>query len=64
MSRTKLEQKRLGELNTRRLLTVGILFLFGGDAFSLLGPMRFEHTVHFVGHVVFYAGFGVVTHLQ
>jgi len=56
-------------LNTRRLLTVGIVFLFGGEAFSLLGPMRFEHTVHFVGHVVFYAGFslvciGVVTHLQ
>jgi len=49
----------LGELNTRRLLAVGIVFLFGGEAFSLLGPMRSEHTVHFVGHVVFYAEFSL-----
>jgi peptidase E len=44
----------------RTTLMVGILFLSGGEAFCLLGPIRYEHLVHIVCHVVFYAGFALV----
>jgi hypothetical protein len=43
-----------------RLILLGVAFLFGGEAFCLLGPMRYERIVHFSCHAVFYAGIAFV----
>jgi hypothetical protein len=39
-----------------RLVLLGVAFLFGGEAFCLLGPTRYEPIVHFSCHAVFFAG--------
>jgi hypothetical protein len=33
-----------------------VAFIFGGEAFCLLGPIRYERVVHFSCHVMFYTG--------
>jgi len=43
-----------------RLILLGVAFLFGGETFCLLGPMRYERIVHFSCHAVFYAGVAFV----
>jgi hypothetical protein len=40
----------------QRLVLLGVAFLFGGEAFCLLGSMRYERVVHFSCHAVFYTG--------
>jgi hypothetical protein len=40
----------------QRLVLLGIAGIFGGEAFCLLGPMRYERLVHFSCHAVFYTG--------
>jgi len=40
----------------QRLVLLGVLFLFGGEAFCLLGPLRYERVVHYGCLAVFYAG--------
>jgi hypothetical protein len=44
----------------QQLVLLGVAFLFGGEAFCLLGPMRYERIVHFSCHAVFYAGVAFV----
>jgi hypothetical protein len=40
----------------QRLVLLGVVLLFGGETFCLLGPMRYEHVVHLSCHAVFYTG--------
>jgi hypothetical protein len=40
----------------QRLVLLGVVFLFGGEAFCLLGPIQYERVVHLSCHAVFYAG--------
>lgn len=40
----------------RGVLLTGVLFIFGGEGFCLLGPIRYARVVHVVCHIVFYAG--------
>jgi hypothetical protein len=44
----------------QRLVFLGIACIFGGEAFCLLGPMRYERLVHFSCHLVFYTGVALV----
>jgi hypothetical protein len=44
----------------QRLVLLGIACIFGGEAFCLLGPMRYERVVHFSCHAVFYTGVALV----
>jgi hypothetical protein len=51
----------------QRIVSLGVLLIFGGETFCLLGPMRYEHVVHITCHAVFYIGimfvcFGAVMH--
>lgn len=43
-----------------KLALVGVLLIFGGEAFCILGPLRFEYAVHLVCHAMFYSGIAVV----
>jgi hypothetical protein len=45
----------------QRLVLLGVLFIFGGEAFCILGPMRYERVVHFSCHAVFYTGVALVS---
>jgi peptidase E len=40
----------------RGLLLAGVLFIFGGESFCLLGPLRYERLVHVICHIVLYTG--------
>lgn len=40
----------------QRLVLLGVIFLFGGESFCLLGPLRYERLVHYSCHAIFYAG--------
>jgi hypothetical protein len=40
----------------QRLVLLGVIFLLGGEAFCLLGPLRYERVVHYSCHAVFYVG--------
>jgi hypothetical protein len=42
-----------------RLLAIGVLLIFGGEAFCVFGPLRYERVVHVVCHAIFYAGIAV-----
>jgi membrane protein implicated in regulation of membrane protease activity len=42
------------------LVLAGVLMIFGGEAFCVLGPLAFERLVHITCHAVFYAGIGLV----
>jgi len=44
--------------NARVLLFAGVVCIFGGEALCILGPMRYERTVHMVCHSILYAGIG------
>jgi hypothetical protein len=40
----------------QRLALLGVVLIFGGETFCLLGPMRYERGVHLSCHAVFYTG--------
>jgi hypothetical protein len=48
-----------------RVLTVialaGVLCIFGGEMFCILGPMRFEREVHLACHAILYSGIALVS---
>ena len=49
------------------LLSVGVILIFGGEAFCILGPLRYERAVHIACHAIFYLGIvlvalGIVLH--
>ena len=49
------------------LAGLGVLFIFGGEAFCILGPIRYQRLVHVTCHAVLYtgmvfAGLGAVLH--
>ena len=37
-------------------MLLGVVLIFGGETFCLLGPIRYEHVVHISCHAVLYAG--------
>jgi len=39
-----------------RLLLAGVLCIFGGESFCILGPLRYEHLIHITCHAIFYSG--------
>ena len=41
------------------LALIGVLLIFGGEAFCLLGPLRFERVVHIACHAMFYTGIAI-----
>lgn len=41
---------------TRVLILVGVCLIFGGEAFCLVGPIRYERLVHVTCHATFYVG--------
>jgi hypothetical protein len=43
-----------------RLVSVGVLGIFGGETFCLIGPLRYERIVHLTCHAVLYAGIALV----
>jgi hypothetical protein len=43
-----------------RLALAGVLLIFAGEAFCILGPLRFERAVHLTCHAAFYMGIAVV----
>ena len=42
------------------LVGTGVVFIFGGETFCILGPMRYEAVVHVVCHAILYSGMGLV----
>ncbi len=54
----RLRPEQSGAALRLRLLVAGVLLIFGGETFCLLGPMRFERLVHVLCHAVLYAGIG------
>lgn len=44
----------------QRLVLLGVVLIFGGETFCLLGPMRYERVVHISCHAVFYTGIAFV----
>jgi hypothetical protein len=42
------------------LLGTGVVFIFGGETFCILGPMRYEAVIHVVCHAILYSGMGLV----
>ena len=40
----------------RRLLLAGVLCIFGGESFCILGPLRYEHLIHVACHIILYSG--------
>ena len=39
-----------------RLVLAGVVCIFGGEAFCILGPLTYEHIVHISCHAVLYSG--------
>lgn len=42
------------------MLATGVVFIFGGETFCILGPMRYEAVIHGVCHAILYSGMGLV----
>jgi hypothetical protein len=42
------------------LVGTGVVFIFGGETFCILGPMRYEAVIHVVCHSILYSGMGLV----
>jgi hypothetical protein len=40
----------------QRLVLLGVVLIFGGENFCLLGPIRYERVVHFSCHAPLNAG--------
>jgi len=38
------------------LIGLGVLAIFGGEAFCILGPMRYQPVIHVVCHAILYSG--------
>ena len=53
------QEERRSRLPLRRVLT-GITFIFGGEIFCLVGPLRYERIVHVSCHTILYAGITLV----
>lgn len=39
---------------------VGVLFIFGGEAFCFFGPLGYENAVSLVCHTFLYSGIGLI----
>jgi heme/copper-type cytochrome/quinol oxidase subunit 1 len=44
----------------KTVLLLGVIFIFGGETFCVLGPLRYERVVHATCHAVLYAGIALV----
>ena len=44
----------------RPIAVVGVLCVFGGEAFCILGPLQYERQIHVICHAILYAGVGLV----
>ena len=52
-----------------RLVAIGAALIFGGEAFCILGPLRYETIVHLTCHIALYSGMalafvGAVIHFR
>ena len=52
-----------------RLVAIGAALIFGGEAFCILGPLRYETLVHLICHIALYCGMaltfvGAVIHVR
>jgi hypothetical protein len=45
-----------GSTAGQRVVLTGVLCIIGGEAFCILGPLRYEQIVHITCHVVLYSG--------
>lgn len=43
-----------------RLVVAGVVGIFGGETFCLLGPLRYQRLVHVTCHLALYAGIVLV----
>ena len=43
-----------------RLALAGVVMIFGGEGFCILGPPRYERIIHIVCHTIFYGGVALV----
>jgi hypothetical protein len=39
-----------------RFLLAGVLCIFGGESFCILGPLRYERLIHVACHIILYSG--------
>ena len=44
----------------RLIAVVGVLCIFGGEAFCILGPLQYERQIDVVCHAILYAGVGLI----
>jgi len=44
----------------RLIAVVGVLCVFGGEAFCILGPRQYERQIHVICHAILYSGVGLV----
>jgi len=42
------------------LVGTGVVFIFGGETFCILGPMRYEAVMFVVCHAILYSGMSLV----
>jgi hypothetical protein len=47
-------------VNILLIAVVGVLCVFGGEAFCILGPLHYQQQIHVICHAIFYAGIGLV----
>jgi hypothetical protein len=40
----------------RKLLLAGVVCIFGGESFCILGPLRYERSIHVICHTILYLG--------
>lgn len=40
----------------RKLLLAGVVCIFGGESFCILGPLRYERLIHVICHTILYSG--------
>ena len=50
------DDRHQGEALPLRLVALGAALILGGEAFCILGPLRYEATVHFACHIALYSG--------
>jgi hypothetical protein len=44
----------------RLIAILGVLCVFGGEAFCIVGPLQYERQIHVTCHAILYAGVGLV----
>jgi hypothetical protein len=53
------ERRKRGVL-ALRLVALGAALIFGGEAFCILGPLRYESIVHTTCHIALFTGIALV----